>query len=210
MPENKLSQTLQQLEYKSGSILIAIPDEEGIRLNYQQSVAEGKKNEFPYWARIWPSAWAMTEYLDEHPELFNQKKVIEFAAGLALPSLLAANEAESVIASDYLEEPVDSINKSILANRFTNMKAALYNWRDGLPDWEADLVLLSDTNYDTEDQAAVERLIRYYLNQGSTVLLTTPHRLAARELLQSLHEFCRHTEIRTVKGTDISVYKYSL
>ncbi len=210
MPGNQLPQRIQQLEYTTGNILIAIPDEEGIRLNYQQAVAEGKKNEFPYWARIWPSAWAMVEYLDEHPELFNQKKVIEFAAGLGLPSLLTATRAESVIASDYLEEAVDYISKSILANRFTNMKATLYNWRDGLPDWEADLVLLSDTNYDTEDQAAVERLIRYYLNQGSTVLLTTPHRLAARELLQSLHEFCRHTEIRTSKGIVISVYQYSL
>ena len=206
----KLPHSLQQLEYTTGNILIAIPDEEVIQLNYQQAVAEGKQNEFPYWARIWPSAWAMVEFLDEHPELFNQKKVIEFAAGLGLPSLLTATRAESVIASDYLEEAVDYISKSILANRFTNMKAALYNWRDGLPDWEADLVLLSDTNYDKEDQAAVEGLIRHYLNQGSTVLLTTPHRLAARELLQSLHEFCRHTEIRTAKGTDISLYKYSL
>ncbi|MCG7859714.1 hypothetical protein MD537_22235, partial [Flavihumibacter sediminis] len=106
----------------------------------------GKKNEFPYWARIWPSAWAMTEYLDEHLELFNQKKVIEFAAGLGLPSLLAATRAESVIASDYLEEAVDCISRSIHTNRFTNMKAALYNWRDGLPDWKAELILLSDTN----------------------------------------------------------------
>ena len=210
MPVNKLTHPIHQLEYSSGSIQIAIPDEESIRLNYQQSVAEGKKNEFPYWARIWPSAWAMTEYLDEHPELFNQKKVIEFAAGLGLPSLLAATRAESVIASDYLEEAVDCISKSIHASRFTNMKTTLYNWRDGLPDWKAELILLSDTNYDTEDQAAVEKLIRHYLNQGSTVLLTTPHRLAARELLQSLHECCKHTEIRTAKGTDISLYKYSL
>ncbi len=206
----KLPHSLQQLEYTTGNILIAIPDEEVIRLNYQQTVAEGKQNKFPYWARIWPSAWAMAEYLDEHPDLFKQKRVIEFAAGLGLPSLLTATRAESVIASDYLEEAVDCISKSILTNRFTNMKAALYNWRDGLPDWEADLVLLSDTNYDTEDQAAVERLIHHFLNKGSTVLLTTPHRLAARELLQSLHEFCRHTEIRTAKGIDISLYKYSL
>lgn len=210
MSGNKLPQTLQQLEYSAGSILIEIPDEEAIRLNYQQAIAEGKKNEFPYWARIWPSAWAMAEYLDEHPDLFKQKKVIEFAAGLGLPSLLAAKGARTVIASDYLEEAINCIQNSITANRFTNMKAAIYNWRDGLPDWEADLVLLSDTNYDTEDQAAVERLIRHYLNQGSTVLLTTPHRLAARELLQSLHEFCPHTETRVAKETEISVYRYSL
>lgn len=73
MPGNKLPQTLQQLEYSAGSILIEIPDEEAIRLNYQQAIAEGK-NEFPYWARIWPSAWAMAEYLDEHPDLFKQKR----------------------------------------------------------------------------------------------------------------------------------------
>lgn len=210
MRGNKLSQTFQQLEYSTGSILIEIPDEEGIRLNYQQSIAEGKKNEFPYWARIWPSALVMAEYLDEHPDLFKQKKVIEFAAGLGLPSLRAASGAKSVIASDYLKEAINCIQNSIIANRFTNMKAAIYNWRDGLPDWEADLVLLSDTNYDTEDQAAVERLIRHYLKQGSTVLLTTPHRLAARELLQSLQEFCSHTETRVAKEIDISVYRYSL
>lgn len=209
MPANYPSGSEQRFEYHSGSFVLEIPDETVIRKSYQQAIAAGENTAFPYWARIWPAALGMADYLDANPALFTNKKVIEFAAGLGLPSLLAAGRAATVLTTDYLPQAIAYIERSIAANGFSNMKAALYNWHTDHPEKEADLVLLSDTNYDTADQEAVEKLIRHYLETGATVLLTTPHRLAARELLQRLDSYCRDTQALTVKETTISIYRYS-
>ena len=209
MPANNSFGSLQRFDYHTGSFVLEIPDETVIRNTYQLAIAAGENTAFPYWARIWPAALGMADYLDANPTLFTNKKVIEFAAGLGLPSLLTAGRAAAVLTTDYLPQAIAYIERSITANGFTNMQAAIYNWHTDHPEREAELVLLSDTNYDTADQEAVEKLIRHYLETGATVVLTTPHRLAARELLQMLEPYCRDSQEITVNETTISIYRYS-
>ena len=196
--------------FGSGSVKLVRPYEKEIRHQYRKAKADNQQIEFPYWARVWPSALVMTNYLSSHTELIAGKKVVEFAAGLGLPSLAAARVAKSVIATDDQQSAVDCMLLSIAENGFNNIQAKLYNWRESLPEWDADLILLSDTNYSPEDSAPVLQLILHYLNRKAAVLVTTPHRLAARSLLLSLQPYCIHSEMQSVEGSDISLYLYQL
>lgn len=201
--------SLVKFDYSTGSCLVHIPEESAIQQAYTAAREEGATIAFPFWARIWPSALAMVSFLDRHPLLYRDRRVVEIAAGLGLPALFTASGARQVIASDYQASAIDCMKASIVANGYMNMKALHYNWQEGLPEWEADLLLLSDTNYAPEDLMAVELLIRWYLKNGSLVLLTTPHRLAAREMLADLVSYCRHTELYQEQGQSITVYIYA-
>ncbi|KYP16201.1 hypothetical protein [Flavihumibacter sp. CACIAM 22H1] len=201
--------SFRQFKYRLGSLLIQVPDEQQIQVAYETARKNDPAIDFPFWARIWPSALVLAAYLDNHPELYKGKRVVEIAAGLGLPALLAAKEAKQVIVSDYQPAAIACMNASIAANAYTNIEALLYNWRHGLPDWEADLLLLSDTNYSPQDLAAVEQLIRFYLNQGTQVLLSTPHRLAGRDMLLALSAYCKETCVQELEEQTLTIYRYS-
>ncbi|HEY8397198.1 MAG TPA: methyltransferase domain-containing protein [Flavihumibacter sp.] len=181
--------------------LVQVPNEEQIKAWYQQARWEANPPDFPFWARVWPSAIQMTWFLHQHPSLYTGKRVLEIAAGLGLPSLYAADQAAAVLATDYSPEAVECMQHSIIANGWTNMKAEIYNWHDGLPQQQADLLLLSDTNYAEKDLQAVEAIIHHYLQQETTVMITTPTRVVARQMLQDLQPFCYHrSESKTGDG----------
>ncbi|WP_290792413.1 class I SAM-dependent methyltransferase [Flavihumibacter sp. UBA7668] len=198
-----------RFDFNNGSFLVQVPDEKAIQQAYAKTSEKGIVSEFPFWARIWPSAHAMVSFLDRHPFLYQDRRVVEIAAGLGLPALFTALGAKKVIASDYQAKALACMKASIVANGYNNMEALHYNWMEGLPEWETDVLLLSDTNYAPADLMAVEQLIHWYLKNGSLVVLTTPHRLAAREMLADLAVFCQYTELLDQKGQSITVYVYA-
>lgn len=187
--------------FQSGTCLVQVPDEEEVRKTYEKAILEPNPPDFPYWAKIWPSAIEMTRFLDQNPALYEDKQLVEIAAGLGLPSLFAAGKAKSVLATDYLPEAIDCLRASIDANGWQNMRAAMFNWHKGLPSFTADLVLLSDTNYSPEDLEAVEQLIVHFIESGATVLLTTPLRMVAREMLIHLQEYCRYKQVDQITNS---------
>jgi len=134
----------------------------------------------PYWAKIWPSAIALTRFLQEHPELIMGKQVLELAAGLGLPSLYVSGIAAHVLCSDYDPEAVDFIRKNIGQNQCQHISAACIDWKELPKDLKTDLLLLSDINYDPKDFDILHALIEAFLRQGTTILLATPQRLVAK------------------------------
>ena len=95
------------------------------------------------------SPWQST--FNRHPDIINGKKVLELAAGLGLPSIVAAHYAEHVCCSDYIEDAVDAARQNVLHNRLHNVDCRVYNWNDLPDDLSADILLMSDVNYEPEN-----------------------------------------------------------
>jgi len=148
----------------------------------------------PYWAKIWPSAIAISKYLVDHSSLLLGKRVVELAAGLGLPSFLAAHYARSVIVSDYIIDAKYFQDCSIEKNNLENVTAAILDWRSLPADLEADLFLLSDSNYDPRNQEELLFVISSLVNRGSDVLLATPQRLLSRNFVSELLQDAYQTE----------------
>ncbi len=84
----KIPLLLQNIELPGLHIEIFVPDPDFIRTAWKESALD-----FPYWSRIWPAAYSLSSFLLERPELIKGKNVLELAAGLGLPSLVAAYSA---------------------------------------------------------------------------------------------------------------------
>ena len=162
-------------------IELFVPDAEQMQAAYKTgSIA------FPYWSKVWPAAVALSEFILRHPQYTQSKKVLELAAGLGLPSIVAAFNASAVISSDYLPEPVDCIRRSALHNGLKNLTASLLNWHLLPEDLQADVVLLSDINYDPGAFEVQHQVVNHFLQKGATLLLSTPQRLMAKEFIAPL------------------------
>jgi predicted nicotinamide N-methyase len=180
---------LQQFNLQGQDIELFVPEPKAIQDSYQQGNIA-----FPYWAQVWPAAQALAGFLLSHEAYIKQKKIVELAAGLGLPSIAAARYASKVLCSDYVPEAVAIIQHSAVHNRLHNLSVRLLNWEHLPGDLETDVLLLSDVNYDPAAFALQQELIQSFLQKGTAVILSTPQRLMAKAFLTPLLFFCRQQE----------------
>lgn len=198
--------SIKSYHFGNTALQLVVPNEDRVKLHYQNAVANDAAGDFPYWARIWPSAEAMTRFLADNCSLISGKKIVEIAAGCGLPSFFAANFADEVIVSDYADEAVNYLKETKALNEADNLRVVQYNWHNEPPNWGADLYLLSDINYHATELPAVEHLLFAFLNSGASVLLATPARVVARDLLNRLLPYLIQQESFDIKQQHIVVY----
>lgn len=181
---------------------LVVPDQDAIKDRYQREVAAGSSPQFPYWSRIWPSAVAMALHLEENLQLVRNMKVLELAAGLGLPSVFAARYAREIVCSDYNEEATDVIRMSAELNGLAGLHTAVIDWNCLPFDYDPDLVLLSDVNYEPASFPALSSLVLHFLERSKTIVLTTPQRLMAKTFIDTVSRWCVHQSEILVKDTN--------
>ena len=176
-------------------VKLAMPDPVEVRKNYELKISN-QKTDFPYWTKLWPSAIALASFIDKNIHFVKDKRVLEIGAGLGLPSIVASYYAAAVVCTDYLPEVVYAIESNITKNQRHNMTPALFDWRDGLFEFNFDVLLASDINYDTAEFSTVFSLFDKVLSQHKCILFSTPDRLQSRKFITDLqNRFEQHLEL---------------
>jgi predicted nicotinamide N-methyase len=204
---NKLS--LEIIEFGNNSIKLFVPGYDYVKQKYEESKRNAAGKYFPYWAKIWPAAIGMCNFISVHPSLITGKKVLELAAGLGLPSLLAAAYAGEVCCSDYLQDAIDVIDRSIAINEYNNVYTRLLNWHHLPENLHADVLLLSDVNYDEAEFAILYKVVERFINNGATIILSTPQRLMAKSFIEKLLPWItvqEEMEINVTEKTFVSIF----
>ncbi len=180
----------------NNELSIYIPDYNQVQLIYETNLREQVETPFPFWARIWPAAKAMTSFLQKEPQWITNKRVLEIGAGIGLPSFTIADKTASTIISDYSPDAVGLIQKNISYLKINCATAMCLDWNDFPSTIIADTILLSDINYDPSQFEALNSLILYFINQGSTLIISTPQRISATPFIHILEPYIKrmHTE----------------
>lgn len=191
---------LKHIEQPAFSMSLFVPDPAEVQHVYFDLKTGDNNTPFPYWAKLWSASLAMASFLQQHIQYVQGKNVLELAAGLGLPSLLAAQYAASVCCSDYAPEAVAVAMQSATHHGLTNMQCRVLNWHHLPDDIEADVLLLSDVNYDPSEFEVLYRVLRRFIGNGTTVLLATPQRLMAKPFIERLLPWC-------VQQHELTVYE---
>jgi methyltransferase-like protein 23 len=182
---------LQHLERPGYSIALFVPNAGEVQQHYLAQKQAVGDVPFPHWTKLWPAALAMADFIHQHPELVLDKQVLELAAGLGLPSFVAARYATAVRCSDYLPEAVAVMQQSAHYLQLANVNCALLDWNHLPNELTADVLLLSDINYDPDQFDLLYEVLQRFLQQGTLILLTTPQRLMAKPFIEKLLPFCK-------------------
>lgn len=189
---------LQHLERPGYTIDLFVPDAQKVQENYFQQKQGQAEVPFPHWTKLWPAGLAMADFIHQHPELVKDKNVLELAAGLGLPGFVAARYATTVCCSDYLPEAVDTMTRTAQHLQLANVTCQLLDWNQLPNDLTAEVLLLSDINYDPDQFDQLYQVLQRFLQQGTTILLTTPQRLMAKPFIEKLLPFCKQQSETTV------------
>jgi predicted nicotinamide N-methyase len=184
---------LQSIPLQQELIELYVPVAKAVRDAYTREAIP-----FPYWSQVWPSAKALALFLLQHPYYTEGKSVIELGAGLGLPSLVAARNAAHVLCTDMVAEAVETVKQSAAHLHLSNITAEELDWRHLPQDLEADVLLLSDINYEPAAFAAMQNVVAVFLQKGTIVLLSTPQRLMAKDFIAPLLNHCTRQEEITI------------
>jgi len=172
------SHTRKTFIFNEHNIELLVPDVIPVREAYRDG-----RIAFPYWSQVWPSAIALAEFISNNSHLLKEKVVLELGAGLGLPSMVAAHYAKSVVCSDYRPEAVELINQSAQLNELNNLQAVCLNWNHLPSGLETDILLLSDINYEQAAFADLHKVLNHFLEERTTIILSTPQRLMAKDFV---------------------------
>jgi predicted nicotinamide N-methyase len=179
---------------KINEVQLFVPDPQAVQALYYLQKAQDATTPSPHWTRLWPASIAMADFVRKNHHYIQNKKVLELAAGLGLPSLVAARYAQHVFCSDYLPEAVAVIEKSIRHNFLTNMDCCILNWHHLPANLNTDVLLLSDINYDPDEFEQLFTVLMSFLQKNTLIILSTPQRLMAKPFIERLLPWCRLRE----------------
>jgi methyltransferase-like protein 23 len=185
---------LQTYQCSEQRLQLYVPQHGAVQREYKKQKEIDPATPFPYWTQVWPAAIALANFLADHSQYIKNKKVLELAAGLGLPSMVAAHYAQAVCCTDYLEEAVAVVKKSVTINGLQNVTCRVINWHHLPKTLSADVLLLSDINYNPDEFNVLLNVLQYFLNKGTTLLLSTPQRLVAKSFIEQLTPWCRHQQ----------------
>ena len=143
----------------------------------------------PYWAELWPSAIAMSQYLIENKVLLQGKSIIEIGSGLGLPSIVASEFASDIVCTDYIQESLDFAKTNYLLNHSNDdkIKFEILDWRNSeSTNQKYDMVIASDVAYERKAFDDLEKCIHRLSHENTIVLLSEPNRHMAVDFLASL------------------------
>jgi predicted nicotinamide N-methyase len=180
------------------NLSIYVPDASLVKSHYEKLLEVDANTPFPFWAKLWPSAIAMAQFLKDEPGWIQNKKVIEIGAGIGLPSLGIASIAREIIVSDYSQEAVELAQKNINYLLLENASAINLDWHNMPNTILADTILLSDINYAPTDFDSLLKLINRFLNNKCTIIIATPQRIMASIFVQELQPLIKESSIVTI------------
>ncbi|NUN99718.1 MAG: methyltransferase domain-containing protein [Saprospiraceae bacterium] len=168
----------------------------------------------PYWADLWPSALALSQYLLRHQDLISGKTTLEIGCGLGLCGMVAADIGARVTLSDYLPEPLEVVRYLWWLNRQEEPDLLQMDWRYPPQNLQFDLLLASDISYEIRAHEPLVGAIRKLLKPGGRVLLSEPRRSTANAFFKLLARegflYERQEELVRLSGQLVTVDVYDI
>ena len=189
---------LSLVDFHDG-LSLYVPDLELVKSTYEDSIIQNKDTAFPFWAKVWPSSKAMTTFLQSEISLIQSKRVLEIGSGIGLPSFSIASHVAELIISDYSSDAVELIDRNITHLSLPHAKSMRIDWNALSDDIHADVVLLSDINYNPDDFTPLLSMIQCFIAAGSTVIIATPQRIMTNPFVESIKPLIKRSLVIPVE-----------
>lgn len=186
--------------HQAFGLTLSIPDPEEVEKKFRDNNSEP----FPFWTRLWPSSLALAQFISEKGDMFIDKSVLEFGAGIGLPSFVASRTARQVLVTDHDEDSVQWMEENIKVLGLGNVRSRRLDWIH-FNEETADIILLSDVSYDPGSFDILCDLIRFFIGAGSTLLIAMPERIISSHFLTRIHEHVKFSRTIMVEEKTVII-----
>lgn len=160
----------------------------------------------PYWAELWPSALALSEFIIENRAKFSGRSVVEIGCGLGLCGIAAARCEAEVLFTDYDDLALEYTRDNFFRNFNRPARVVNMDWRHPDITEKFDILIGSDVLYEKRWLGPVFKLMRLLLKDGGEAIIAEPGRAIARDFFNQLDiSGCTYQKMprRVVYGNEI-------
>lgn len=147
-----------------------------------------KDEKMPYWAEIWPSSIALSEYVLENQEEFSDKKILELGCGLGLVGIVITSVGGEVIFSDYDTYALQFTEENFKRNFNRSATVQLLDWRNPEDSQQFDIIVAADVIYEKRWLVPVVNVLEKKLSDSGTAYIANPDRIVGREIVKLIEQ----------------------
>ena len=140
----------------------------------------------PYWAEIWPSSIALSDFILASEPMGPDMRVIELGCGVGLAGLAASMKGARVLETDYQPDALRLTEMNWLHNVGRSPDVYLMDWRHPDIEGKFDRILASDVVYEKRFFQPLITLFHRLLREGGQVILSEPNRPIAQNFFEEL------------------------
>jgi len=172
-----------------------------------------KDERIPYWADLWHSAIALSQYIVKSNIIHKNTNVLEVGCGLGLPGIVAGRFSDHVTFTDYIKEPLEFAEYNWKLNNDHLAQFEILDWRKPDPSFASDIVLASDVAYEKRSFKYLLHSFKKLTKPGGCILMSEPNRQFTREFFRNLKEkdFTFSSDEYTIRyngiNTRVNVYE---
>lgn len=160
----------------------------------------------PYWAELWASAIAMSEYIAENGLVKQETFVHEIGCGLALPAIVSGMMGGKVLVSDYLEQPLKVASENWLLNCNGTLQSRIIDWRfltDDIP--QCELLIAADVAYEKRMFEPLINVFNTLVKRDGVILFSEPKRKHTQPFYEMLK---KNNFLVTTFSTDVMMNNF--
>lgn len=143
----------------------------------------------PYWAELWASAIAISEYIAENGMVNEQTFVHEIGCGLALPAIVSGIMGGKVLVSDYMQQSLKVAEENWKLNCKETLQSRRIDWRvldNDIP--KCDLLIAADVAYEKRMFVPLLDVFNKLVKPEGTILFSEPKRKHTQPFYEMLRQ----------------------
>jgi predicted nicotinamide N-methyase len=150
---------------------------------------EFKEDErFPYWAEIWPSSIALSEYVLENKDEFSGRKILELGCGLGLVGIVLTSIGSDVVFTDHDSYALQFTQENFYRNFKRPASVELLDWRDPGGRQSFDIIVAADIIYEKRWLEPVLNVLDKKLATDGKAYIADPDRTVGRHVFELMNE----------------------
>jgi len=140
----------------------------------------GIDERIPYWAELWPSAVALSEYILANQSEFKSKYVLELGCGLGLCGMAAHRAGARIVFSDYDNHALEYTRLNFKRNFKHAAVVKKVDWRNPVTSEKFDIIIAADILYETRWLQPVFETLNKLLPADGVAIIAEPDRTIAK------------------------------
>jgi predicted nicotinamide N-methyase len=147
-----------------------------------------KDERLPYWAELWPSAIALSEFVLENRSEFEGKKVLELGCGLGLVGIVVTAIGGEVLFTDYNSHALQFTRENFKRNFKRPASVQLLDWRDPGNAQSFDIILAAEILYEKRWLKPVLHILNKKLADSGIAYIAGPDRTVGRKVFPMIDD----------------------
>ncbi len=158
-------------------------------------------NNFPLWAKVWPSALVLADFMAAQP-LENEKKILEIGAGLGVAGIAASMFGHDVTISEFDTHAIEFIKANAFINESGDITVISLDWNDPPLSTQYDQIIGSEVIFRKQDFAPIQKLFNSILKPNGEVIFVSEIRKPVIEFYQNMQNSYKLTAQQKVLSSD--------